>query len=42
VFQDGSLKNLGVKWRNSSLRMNHFGSDLDDNRLIISYTLPLL
>lgn len=42
VFQDGSLKNLGVKWRNSSLRMNHFGSDLDDNRLIVSYTLPLL
>lgn len=42
VFQSGALKNLGVKWRNSSLRMNHFGSDLDDNRLIISYTLPLL
>jgi len=42
VVQGGSLKNVGVKWRNSSLRMKHFGSDLDDNRLIISYTLPLL
>ncbi|NCE89377.1 OprD family porin [Pseudomonas sp. L13] len=42
VFQSGVLKNLGLMWRNSSLRTNHFGSDLDDNRLIISYTLPLL
>ncbi|MBU3055709.1 OprD family porin [Pseudomonas indica] len=41
VFQDGPLKNLGVKWRNATVRSN-FGNDLDENRLIVSYTLPLL
>ena len=42
VFQDGALKNLGVKWRNASLRSTNFGNDVDENRLIVSYTLPLL
>ncbi|MGQ7819050.1 OprD family porin [Metapseudomonas furukawaii] len=41
VFQGGPLKNLGVKWRNATVRTRHFGNDLDDNRLIISYSLPL-
>lgn len=41
VFQDGALKNLGVRWRNASVRSN-FANDLDENRLIVSYTLPLL
>jgi hypothetical protein len=41
VFQDGPLKNLGVKWRNATLRSSHFGNDLDENRLILSYVLPL-
>ena len=40
VVQSGPLKNLGIKWRNASTRSN-FGSDLDENRLILSYTLPL-
>jgi hypothetical protein len=40
VFQNGALKNLGVKWRNATVRSN-FGNDLDENRLIVSYTLPL-
>lgn len=40
VFQDGTLKGLGVKWRNATVRSN-FGNDLDENRLIISYTLAL-
>jgi hypothetical protein len=40
VFQEGPLKNLGVKWRNATTRAN-FGNDLDENRLIVSYTLPL-
>ncbi|WP_349972523.1 OprD family porin [Pseudomonas caspiana] len=40
VFQSGTLKNLGVKWRNATVRSN-FGNDLDENRLIVSYTLPL-
>jgi hypothetical protein len=41
VFQGGPLKNLGVKWRNATVRTRHFGNDLDDNRLILSYSLPL-
>jgi hypothetical protein len=40
VVQGGALKNLGVKWRNATVR-NNFGRDIDENRLILSYTLPL-
>ncbi|MCM2331998.1 MAG: OprD family porin, partial [Pseudomonas sagittaria] len=35
------LKGLGFTWRNASLRGND-STDLDENRLIVSYTLPLL
>jgi hypothetical protein len=41
VFQEGTLKNLGVRWRNATMRSN-FSRDIDENRLIVSYTLPLL
>ncbi|OAI91890.1 OprD family porin [Pseudomonas putida] len=41
VIQSGPLKNLGVKWRNATVRSSHFGNDLDENRLIVSYTLAL-
>jgi hypothetical protein len=41
VFQSGPLKNLGVKWRNATVRSTNFGSDLDENRLIVSYSLPI-
>lgn len=41
VFQEGALKNLGVRWRNATVRSN-FASDIDENRLIVSYTLPLM
>jgi hypothetical protein len=40
VIQEGPLKNLGLKWRNATVRSN-FGNDLDENRLILSYSLPL-
>lgn len=40
VFQEGTLKNFGVHWRNAAVRSN-FANDLDENRLILSYTLPL-
>ncbi|SDV11613.1 OprD family porin [Pseudomonas mucidolens] len=42
VFQSGTLKNLGVKWRNATYRSNGSGNDVDQNRFIVSYTLPLL
>jgi hypothetical protein len=41
VFQDGPLKNFGVKWRNATARSTNFGNDIDENRLILSYVLPL-
>ncbi|VVQ26382.1 OprD family porin [Pseudomonas fluorescens] len=40
VVQSGSLKNLGVKVRNATVRSN-FGNDLDETRLILSYTLAI-
>jgi hypothetical protein len=40
VVQSGPLKNLGVRWRNASVRSDGAG-ELDENRLILSYTLPL-
>jgi hypothetical protein len=40
VIQGGPLKNLGLKWRNASTRSD-FGSDIDENRLIVTYTVPL-
>lgn len=41
VFQEGSLKNLGVKWRNSTLRSG-ISKNENQNRLIVSYTIPLI
>jgi len=40
VVQSGPLKNVGVKWRNTTIRSN-FGNDLDENRVILSYTIAL-
>ncbi|SDI56043.1 outer membrane porin, OprD family [Pseudomonas flavescens] len=41
TVQQGSLKGLGFSWRNASQRGNDT-TDLDENRLIVSYSLPLL
>ncbi|MFK0089058.1 OprD family porin [Pseudomonas sp. NPDC090755] len=40
VIQSGPLKNVGIKWRNATYRTS-FTSDIDENRLILSYTLAL-
>lgn len=40
VFQQGALKNFGVKVRNGTYRST--GNDIDQTRFILSYTLPLL
>ncbi|RAU47986.1 MULTISPECIES: OprD family porin [unclassified Pseudomonas] len=40
VVQSGLLKNLGVRWRNGMAR-NNFSRDVDENRLILTYTLAL-
>lgn len=41
TLQEGALKGLGFSWRNASLR-SEATSDIDQNRLIVSYSLPLL
>ncbi|WP_139134203.1 OprD family porin, partial [Pseudomonas sp. 1D4] len=30
-----------VKWRNATVRSTNFGNDIDENRLIVSYVIPL-
>ena len=40
VVQSGPLKNLGLRLRNATTRSN-IGADLDENRFIVSYSLPL-
>ena len=40
TIQSGALKNLNLKWRNATVRSD-FGNDMDENRLILSYSMPL-
>lgn len=40
TIQSGPLKNVAVLWRNAALRSNYL-RDIDENRMIISYSLPL-
>ncbi|WP_106477867.1 OprD family porin [Phytohalomonas tamaricis] len=42
VIQTGSLKNLAVRWRNSSFRSGVNTRDLDENRIIFNYPLSIL
>ncbi|UYP29345.1 OprD family porin [Pseudomonas sp. Z8(2022)] len=41
TFQEGTLKNLSVRWRNSDVRRD-VGTDAHENRLIINYPLSIL
>lgn len=40
TLQTGPLKSLGIRWRNAAYRSS-FARGADENRLILSYTLPL-
>ncbi len=42
AFQSGPLKNLTIQWRNATMRSDGPGNDLDENRFILTYSLPLL
>jgi hypothetical protein len=43
VVPEGPLKNVGVMWKNATWRTNIPGvRDQDENRLILSYSIPLL
>ena len=41
VIQSGALKNVGFGWRNGMARSD-IARDQDQNRLIVSYTIPLM
>ncbi len=41
VIQSGTLKNLGFGWRNAMSR-SEVARDQDQNRLIVSYSIPLM
>ncbi|MCY1288351.1 Porin-like protein NicP [compost metagenome] len=40
VLQDGALKGLGLVWRNAVYR-SAFSRDIDENRLYLTYDIPL-
>jgi hypothetical protein len=40
VVQSGPLRNVGLRWRNAATRSN-FANSVDENRLILSYSLPI-
>lgn len=40
TVQSGPLKNLALRWRNAMVRSS-FGADMDENRLILAYTIAL-
>ncbi len=42
TIQSGTLRDLSLRWRNSSLRKNFNSNEFDENRLIISYPISLL
>ena len=42
TVQSGVLKDLNVKWRNSTMRRDYSNNEFDENRLIVSYPISLL
>ncbi|AVX88007.1 OprD family porin [Pseudomonas koreensis] len=42
TVQSGTLRNLNVRWRNSTMRRDFSNNEFDENRLIISYPISLL
>lgn len=42
TVQSGSLKDLNLRWRNSTLRRDFSNTEFDENRVIVSYPLSLL
>ena len=41
-FKEGPLSGLGITWRNATVRSATSGDAIDENRLIINYTLPII
>ncbi|UFQ97116.1 OprD family porin [Pseudomonas wenzhouensis] len=42
TIQEGNLKNLSIRWRNSDVRRDGTAQDIHENRLIINYPLSIL
>ena len=42
TVQSGALKDLNVRWRNSTMRRDYSNNEFDENRLIVSYPISLL
>ncbi|SMQ25930.1 outer membrane porin, OprD family [Pseudomonas helmanticensis] len=42
TLQSGALKDLNVRWRNSTMRRDFSNNEFDENRLIVSYPISLL
>jgi hypothetical protein len=42
VIQSGPLKDMSVRWRNSTLRRDFSSYNIDENRLIINYPIKFL
>ena len=42
TMQSGALKDLNVRWRNSTMRRDYSNNEFDENRLIVSYPISLL
>ncbi|MCP1474875.1 hypothetical protein ABIA54_001035 [Pseudomonas sp. EB276 TE3739] len=42
TVQSGTLKDLNVRWRNSTMRRDFSNNEVDENRLIVSYPISLL
>ncbi|MCP2072691.1 UNVERIFIED_ORG: hypothetical protein J2Y77_002127 [Pseudomonas lini] len=41
VIQSGALRDLSVRWRNSSVRRDFNSTDYDENRVIVSYPINI-
>ena len=42
IYRTQSVLTNAVLWRNAMVRSNASIGDLDENRLIVSYTIPLM
>ncbi|MEZ1318622.1 OprD family porin [Pseudomonas fluorescens] len=42
TVQSGALKDLNLKWRNSTMRRDFSNNEFDENRMIVSYPISLL
>ncbi|WP_287811275.1 OprD family outer membrane porin, partial [Pseudomonas sp.] len=42
TFQEGTFKDLNLRWRNSSMRRDYGTNQFNENRVIVSYPISIL